>query len=174
MKHSLRFALSFVVMFILLASGLAQADWDTKNKGAAIKLSHKIDQMLHSFHQEIGALDPKHFDKDFSDTVHQLDHAIHDFHELLAKNNEATAALILEDFKEIELKYREANAVFVLAHKIHSDKKAGLAWMDFLRSYEELHYLVTGHFSWQDVEFDHHIHDHGHDSEHGADHGHDH
>ncbi len=175
MKRKKQLILSALVVSLLLATGISLADWDPNNKAEVIKLSHGIDQMLHAYHKDIEKLDLKHADKDFSEKVHQLDHAIHDFHELLTKKKDASAELILEDFKGIELKFREAHAMFTyLAHKVHSNKKAGLEWMDFSRKYEELHYLVTGHFSWQDVELDHHNHDHGHDINHGADHGHSH
>ncbi len=167
--------LAVLFFTLFLTVGTVQAEWNTQNYAATVRLSHEIDQMLHDYHQYIEKLKPQHFDKDFANKVHDLDHAIHDFHEFLTKNKKAKAEDILEDFKGIELKYRESQALFIhLAHSVHSDKDAGLQWMDFKRKMEELHFLVTGHFSWQDVELDHHQHDHDHDIKHGADHGHDH
>lgn len=175
MKRKTKLIVSVLVISLLYATGTCLADWDPKNKAEVIKLSHEIDQMLHTYHKDLGLIDLKHFDVDFSEKVHELDHAIHDFHELLAKKESVSAELILDDFKDVELKYREAHAMFTyLAHRVHSNKKAGLEWLDFIRKFEELHYLVTGHFSWQDVELDHHNHDHDHGINHGADHGHNH
>jgi hypothetical protein len=131
-KSTQLFCCLFAILF-WVSAGNVYADWDPANKQAVIKLSHEIDQMLHNYHKELGQIGLKNFDMDFDKKVHELDHAIHDFHELLSKNGKASAELILEDFKGIELKFREADALFrYLAHRVHSNKKAGLGWMDFL------------------------------------------